>query len=151
MSTVAVASLRVPWDLLIGLKIMTFEFYLSASLGYYHSDYRLLDSLYTPSTLSGPSVDRSIPILAARRVDPSNIVELVGMRRLYPLDYTPPTALPTVPLLCETSMISPGGPGHLPLSTCPWAAPAGRSHRLCIGRGHVVHPSNRRHHGPSVS
>lgn len=127
-------------------------------------------------------------------MDPSNLVELVGMRRLYPLDYTPPTALPTVPLLCETSMMlligslssvpvivgrevvrrrkrarvralisaptpsrfryastrrprpSPGGNGHLPLSTCPWAAPAGRSRRLCIGRGHVVHPSNRRHH-----
>ena len=39
-------------------------------------DYRLLDSLYAPSTLHDPSAHRSIPILAARRLDPSNLVEL---------------------------------------------------------------------------
>ena len=39
-------------------------------------DYRLLDSLYVPSTLRDPSAHRSIPILAARRLDPSNLVEL---------------------------------------------------------------------------
>ena len=33
----------------------------------YGIDYRLLDSLYAPSTLYDPSVNRSIPILAARR------------------------------------------------------------------------------------
>ena len=50
----------------------------------YGIDYRLLDSLYTPSTLYDPSVHRSIRILAARHLDPSNLVELVGMRRPVP-------------------------------------------------------------------
>jgi len=54
--------------------------------------YRLLDSLYAPSTLHDPSAHRSIPILAARRLDPSNLVELdafVGSIH----SITPPTAL----------------------------------------------------------
>ncbi|EJK67010.1 hypothetical protein THAOC_12008 [Thalassiosira oceanica] len=55
-------------------------------------DYRLLDSLYAPSTLRDPSACRSIPILAARRLDPSNLVELdavVGSIH----SITPPAAL----------------------------------------------------------
>ena len=55
-------------------------------------DYRLLDSLYAPSTLHDPSAHQSIPILAARRSNPSNLVVLdavVGSIH----SITPPAAL----------------------------------------------------------
>jgi len=72
--------------------------------------YRLLDSLYAPSTLHDPSAHRSIPILAARRLDPSNLVELdavVGSIH----SITPPVALlMPVWLPREVSVILLSGP-----------------------------------------
>ena len=73
-------------------------------------DYRLLDSLYAPSTLHDPSAHRSIPILAARRLDLSNLVEfdaVVGSIHLI----TPPVALlMPVWLPREVSVILLSGP-----------------------------------------
>ena len=127
-------------------------------------------------------------------MDPSNLVELVGMRRLYPLDfspYSPPDhpapvrdihdaidrlaivrprhcgprvvrrrkragvafKLSSAPLrLPEADMLLHVDHGPLPavpaIRRCRRAHGQRRRARRadCIGRGHVVRPSNRRHH-----